>query len=1130
MGSEVNSIFGGVVSYFVRHRTIANLLLILMLVIGLVSVTKIRAQFFPDVILETVIVSAKWKGAGAEDIDNSIVGILEANLIAIESVESIDSFSTEGRARISVNFEPGIDMAKATEDVEDAVADSLDLPENMDSITVKRRKWRDRVTNVVISGAMPIEQLSRFADEFVQKLYKVGVTRTSTSGISSSIIRVSVPEANLVRHDITLRSIADIVRASTIENPAGEVTGSSARIKTGSDERSLEQIDQLIVLSSADGSKVLIGDIAKLELEGLARGNAYFKGDDPALMIRVDRGPEGDAINIQNLVQDVAEDLQRSLPKDVEIELSGKRADAIKNRLNILLKNGAQGLFFVLLLLFLFLSARTAFWVALGIPAAMLFAIGMMYLVGLTLNMISLFALILCLGIVVDDAIVVGEHADFRARRLGENPVQAAERSALRMGLPVFTATITTVLAFGGLVAVGGRFGSLIADIPFTVIVVLLASLAECFLILPNHMRHALAAKIDKVSWYDWPSFKFNNGFRYVREKFFRPATKFSIFMRYPLIAGALALLAISLSLLISGEVKWRFFNSPETGRLTGNIAMLPTATREDTMDMLRELDRATLSVAKAFEDEHGVNPLTFALLQIGGNSGRSISGSETKDPDQLGSISVELIDADLRDYSSYAFVGALQGEVRRHPLLETLSFRNWTSGPGSDSISISLFGSDLVNLKSASESLISELSSFSEISGLEDNQAYDKDELILELKPKGNSLGFSIDKVGNELHHRLNGIEAASFLDGTRTSKIIVGLPKESLGADFIEKTHLRSSDGTYVKLSDIVSVSSKFGFSSISRENGQRLIIVSGDLSEDDPEQASLISEQIREIILPNLEQRFGIATEWGGLAAQEKSFLNDAVIGFSLCLLGIYLTLTWVFESWLRPIVVMAIIPFGIIGTLWGHYLWNVPLSMFSIIGLIGMTGIIINDSIVLITTIDEYSKRKDLISAIIDATSDRLRPVLLTTLTTVLGLLPLLFETSKDAQFLKPTVITLVYGLGFGMFLVLFLVPAIVAIQLDIGRFMRASRRLLFSKRIPILYTWLIWIGILSVGVVYSLGFGSIILFGEPSLVLKDFMPSLSPLTQSALFMIIFSIVIICLSVVFAHYLSKKKYRN
>ena len=372
------------------------------------------------------------------------------------------------------------------------------------------------------------------------------------------------------------------------------------------------------------------------------------------------RGAQGDALELQTLVEEAVLELRKTLPKGVSIELSGTRSEAIKNRLNILLKNGVQGLSLVLIFLFLFLSARTAFWVALGIPAAMLFAIAMMYAVGLTLNMISLFALILCLGIVVDDAIVVGEHADFRARRLGENPEEAAERSAIRMGLPVFTATLTTVLAFAALVAVGGRFGRIISDIPFTVVVVLLASL-EYFLILPNHMKHALAFKLEKTPWYDIPSVKFNNLFRYFRDKAFRPFSKVVISMRYPVIALGVSLLLISSTLLVSGDVKWRFFNAPETGGLTGNIAMLPGATRNDTFSMLKELERATLKVSQDFEAKHGHDPVTFMLTQVGGNSGRPLSGSENKDANLLGSITVELIDADLRNYSSFAFVGALQ-------------------------------------------------------------------------------------------------------------------------------------------------------------------------------------------------------------------------------------------------------------------------------------------------------------------------------------------------------------------------------------------------------------------------------------------------------------------------------------
>ena len=1124
----MNSLFGSIVSYFVRHGTIANLILATMIVIGLVAITKIRAQFFPDVVLETVTVSADWKGAGPEDIDSSLVAALEPNLLSLDSVESIKSVSRENRALITINFSHGTNMARATEDVKNAVSEAQNLPANIENIAVKRRVWRDRVTNVVISGPVSLDQLSRYADEFSQKLYSRGISRTTISGVTSSIIRVSVPESALVKYDMSLRSVASSIAAESQINPAGQVSSSSTRIRAGSAKKTLEEIKSIVVRSAGDGSKILVGDIAILELEGLSRGTAYFKGEDPAIMIRVDRSARGDAIDIQNLVQETADELQRSLPKNVTVELTATRADAIKNRLEILLKNGAQGLFFVIILLFLFLSARTAFWVAIGIPAAMLFAIAMMYAVGLTMNMISLFALILCLGIVVDDAIVIGEHADFRARRLGEEPSIAAERSVMRMGLPVFTATVTTVLAFGGLVAVGGRFGRLIADIPFTVIVVLLASLVECFLILPNHMRHALSAKIGKTPWYDWPSLKFNEAFKYFREKIFRPIIALSFSVRYPLVAGSLAILAISVSLLISGDVKWRFFSAPERGGLTGNIAMLPGGSRSDTNEMLQELNRATVAVAKYFESEHGQNPVTFVLLQLGGNSGRKLSGSENKDPDLLGSITVELIDADLRDYSSFAFVAELQNEVRRHPLLETLSFRGWRSGPGEDSLYVSLLGADANILKVAAEELKNKLAVLPEISALEDNQSYDNDELVLELTPRGAALGFTTELISAELYHRLNGIEASTFLDKKQTLKIMVGLPKDKIKADFLETTHLRSPAGKYVSLTDIVSVSSRYGFTTVSRENGQRKLVVSAEVSEDLADQMPEINNQLKMVILPQLEAQYGITTELGGLAEQEKSFLNDALIGFSLCLMGIYMALAWVFESWLRPLVIMAIIPFGLIGAMWGHYFWGIPLSMFSIIGLIGMTGIIINDSIVLISTIDEYSKTRGLMPSIIDATCDRLRPVLLTTLTTVLGLLPLLFERSKDAQFLKPTVITLVYGLGFGLLVVILLVPSFVAIQNDLGRFTHAFRRLFFSGRVPKAILFLVWTILLIFTAIYILSFGSVFFTGNTYYVFENILPELSPLLRSFLVVLVTLIVMILFSFIYLRWASKKSH--
>jgi multidrug efflux pump subunit AcrB len=676
----------------------------------------------------------------------------------------------------------------------------------------------------------------------------------------------------------------------------------------------------------------------------------------------------------------------------------------------------------------------------------MLAAIALMYVGGLTINMISLFALIITLGIVVDDAIVVGEHADFRVRRLGETPIQAAERAAVRMSAPVFSATITTVIAFFGLVAIGGRFGSLIADIPYTVIAVLLASLAECFLILPSHMAHALTHS-SKNHWYDAPNRVVNRGFSYVRDRWFRPFVRLVIRLRYPTLAAVVVLLISQVALFVSGDVRWRFFNAPERSSISGNFAMVNGADRDDTLEMMREMQSAVEAVGADYEAEHGLNPVTFVISEVGGNTGRGLAGTENKDSSLLGSIAIELVDSDQRPYSSFTFIASLQDAVVKHPLAEVVSFRGGRSGPGGDALAVDFYGGSASTLKEASEALKLALAQYPEISALEDSLAYDKEELILELTPQGQALGFDIDSLGRVLRDRLNGIEAATYPDGPRSAAIRVELPAGELGANFLERAYMRTPTGNYVPLGDIVTVARQTGFATVRRENGLRVVSVTGDISEDDPTRAAEITQLLREEILPQIESDYGVAWRQVGLAEQERDFLGDALMGLLFCLTGIYLTLSWVFSSWTRPLVVMSIIPFGLVGTIYGHAAWGVPLSMFSVVGLIGMTGIIINDSIVLITTIDEYAKERGLFPAIVDGVADRLRPVMLTTLTTVLGLTPLLFESSSQAQFLKPTVITLVYGLGFGMGLVLLVVPVLVAMQSDMARQVASLRRAL-----------------------------------------------------------------------------------
>lgn len=1038
---------GGILSYFVRHRTVANLLMVLMLVAGVAAAANIRAQYFPDVVLAEVDVSVTWSGAGAEDVDRAIVQVLEPVLMAVEGVAATASRSVEGRASIEIEFEPGVDIDRAAQDVAAAVEGVTTLPSEAEEPEVSRGAWRDQVTDVVITGPVGVDQLARLADEFTGRLFAAGVTRTTITGLAAPETVVEVPTVALMRHGVTLAQIADAIAAAVVTSPAGEVATGAARVRTGEERRQAEEIGDIALRVQADGTVLRIRDVATIRVEGADRGRAAYVGANPAMAIRVERGPEGDAIDMQARVAQAAEAMRPGLPEGVTLDLVRTRAEQITDRLSLMVDNALSGLVLVVLMLFLFLNGRIALWVAAGIPVATLAAIGVMWMGGLTLNMISLFALILVLGVIVDDSIVVGEHADFRVRHMGESPVEAAERAAVRMAGPVLASTLTTVIAFLALAAIGGRFGDLIQDIPFTVMAVMVASLIECFLILPNHMAHALQDSV-KEKWYDAPSRFTNRVLDRFKDRVMKPLMRGVVAARYPVLAAAVLALATQAALFLRGDVQFRFFNAPEQSSLTGNFSMLPGATRADTLAMMAELQRAVEAVGQRYEAEAGLNPVEFVMAEVGGGSGRGLASAATKDADLLGGISVEIVNPDLRPYSSNAFIAAVEEEVRRHPLLEELSFRGGRFGPGGAAISVDFYGAEAGVLKAAAEALKARLGVFPEVSGLEDTLAYDKEELILSLTPTGQALGFTIDGLARDLRAMLGGIEAATYPDGPRSAAIRVELPPGELTADFLDRIQMRAEgdDGAvHVPLADIVTVERVAGFSSVVRENGLRVVTVSGDLAEDDPARASEIQAALRGEIVPGVEQDFGVMARYSGQAEQEREFLSGAAVAVLLALVGIYLCLAWIFASWSRPVVVMSVIPFGLVGAIFGHWVWDVPMSMFSIVGIIGMSGIIVNDSIVLVSTIDEYSEKRGLIPAVVDAVADRLRPVLLTTLTTVLGLAPLLFERSSQAEFLKPTVVTLVFGLGFGMFLVLLVVPAITVVQADAAKRFRALRR-------------------------------------------------------------------------------------
>lgn len=1034
----------GILGYFVTHRTAANLLLMVMIVAGFAAATRLRAQFFPDVPVNTITVSVAWSGAAPKDMDQAIVSRIEPRLRVIDGVKTATAVSRQGAATITLEFQPGTDISVAMDDAKMAVDEIRDLPADIEKPVLRPGRWRDRVTDVLISGDLGIDQLYRIAEDFKTALFAKGVTLTSIDGISSPEVRINVRPRDLERFQVSLSDISAAIKAETGTQPIGRIESTGARVRAQTRDLTPEAISAIPVRARSDGSKILLADVADVIEEGLDRSSALYHDGKPAVIVQINRDAQGDSLKLQAIVEAVVTDMAPGLTRGVDMKLVHPRASEISARLDILIRNGIGGLAVVIVLLFLFLSGRTAFWVTAGIPVAMAATLALMYAFGFTFNMISLFALIICLGIVVDDAIVVGEHADHLARQ-GLPPEVAAASAAERMAAPVFSASITTVIAFSVLALITGRMGRLVSDIPFTVSVVILASLVESFLILPAHMRHALT-HAGRKSFIDLPSDWVNRGFDRFKAAVFTPFMRLVLRLRYPVLAGGLALLAISVAAFLDKTVRWQFFSSPERATIRANLAMLDNATRDDTKAMVAELDRALRAVDKSYGEKYGRAPVQVAIAKIGGTTGRGLKGADVKDPDQLAGYDIELIDPDQRPYTSFDFIRDWQDEIKKHPLLETLALRGDRSGPGGDAIDIRLAGADEAVLKNAAEAVKAALMRYPAATGVEDDLAYDRPELLIQLTPRGEALGFTTQTIAAALRQRLDGIEAIKLARGTQEVIARVRLPDTDIGPAYLHQARIPLPDGSgFVSLGDIASVMEEQGFSSIRRENGNRRVAISGDLS-DDPAASAEVITALRQEILPDVATRFGVSWSLGGLAEQESEFLGEAAIGFVLALIGIYLVLAWVFASWSRPGIVMLIIPFGLIGTIWGHWLHATPLTMFSVVGLIGMAGIIINDSIVLVTTIDERAQESDMLSAIVAGTADRLRAVMLTTLTTVGGLAPLLFEASRQAQFLKPTVITLSYGLGFGVVMVLLLTPAMMGVHHDIARSIRTMRRL------------------------------------------------------------------------------------
>ena len=1038
----------GFLKFFVEHRTSANIIMILMIVIGLLSIGRLNKQFFPDFDVEVIAVSIDWPGATAEEIDQNIVQLLEPELRPISGVKKVSSKSVEGVGSTQVEFNYGHDMQKGRTDIETAVS-RISFPEKASKPKIIVGEFFDTVTRIVLSGDVSLSLLREKSKKLKEVLLNSGVDKVDIQGLPEEEILIEISQLEAARLKLSFNKIANLIKLETQDVSGGSFADGSLRVRTIGEKRLVETFKKLELKNSSSGGRILLDDIA--EIKSSVKKGSVLKSIDgnPAVELWVRRSKTSDALEVSENVEKVIDNAKNIIGNVIKVETYNTAAKLIEERISLLVKNGLSGLCIVLAVLFLFLSRNTAIWVALGIPIAFLATFGVMFVSGQSINMISLFGLIMALGIVVDDAIVVGEHSSYLKTKRKLNSTQAPVVAATRMSMPVISAMLTTVAAFIPLFMVKGVIGEIIAAIPWVVCAVLVASLIECFLVLPAHLAHFDKSSKEESKFRLWFDQKFNA----FQEGIFRRFVKLTFNYRYVTFMVAVGMFIVSVGMMSGGRVLFSFFPTPEADIVIVNYKMHSGSTKSQTARMLENVEKGLNKTSTQFSNSPGL--VRFKMSTIGSRTSFSNdSGPNSMGNDILGSMVVELTTADKRNVRTKEFIKVWKENIENVSGLDKLTIRAPSGGPPGRDLDVRFQGKDLEILKLASNELIKIAETIPGVTSLEDNLEYGVQERILGLTNKGQSLGLSILDIGEQVRSAINGSIISKFPKGDEEVTVRLKLSENEQLTDMITNLRIISPSGVSFKLKDIIKIDEKLPFASINRKNGFREVTISGDLFPP-----LMSTSQARQFLmengLPEIAKKYNVSYRFDGRDLEQKETFADMGTGSIIGLLLIYFILAWVFKSWSRPFSIMIMIPFSFIGAVLGHYLLGLTMSILSMFALLALAGIVVNNSIILVSTIerrleDLKNKNKNnneesvINESIITGVVDRFRPVLLTSLTTIGGLSALMFETSLQAQFLIPMAATIVFGLGITALLVLVIVPAMMGISNDFSKFIRRVR--------------------------------------------------------------------------------------
>ncbi len=1010
------------IEVFARHRVAANLLMVMMILLGLWAIRMMPSQLDPPASFPLVYVDVQWLGAGAEDVETLVTIPIEQQLRTIDRVHEVRSRTDNGSASILVEFDYDADMTVGMDQVKQRVANVRNLPATIEPPVIGRVIDREPVAVLQVTGRGEVAELIPLVRGFERELMHRGIEGVRYDGLPKEEIALLTPAQRLRELGMTLDELAAGIARASRDIPAGTVgSGQGSRqLRSLDQQRDPYGFENLLV--DAGDRLVRLGDLAEVERRAQRGQPSVTRDGQPAVEMLLWRATEADAYLADQIVDTWLDEVQPTLPEGVQIRLVQDIWTLLGAQLEMILENAASGLALVVVMLLLFLNGRVGWWVMVGIPVSFLMALALFHLVfGQGVSIIALIGFVMALGIVVDDAIVVGEDATTLFQS-GASAADAALESARRMWVPVATSSLTTLAAFIPLLMFGGPMGQIILTLPTVLLCIILASLAECFLILPAHLKKSLGKPAPR--WERGWRGRFDAGLVRLRDQRFMPLARRALDYPGATVCAAIGGVMIVVSLVASQHVGVALVTGFDFEGLEANVAFSATATEEEKARFLSHLEAELAAVHEAT----GAGNLLGWVTQ----HNLATLNQDRMEGEQYASIEANYAFEEHRTVAPADFAERWRARVQRPAYVEQLVLKvSGGQNNGQPDMSLRLSGDDLEALKAGADELALALAGYPGVSNVVDDLPYGREQIIFEITPAGRSLGLSADAIGAQLRAAYSGSRVQIFNDNDSEIEVRAMLPddeQDDLGR--LARFPVRTDAGAFVPLGSVATLYNRRGIDLIRHTDGRLAVTVSADV---DPQvnNALALTARLERDVLPEILRRHDLEFGLGGKSREDQVMLETMAIGGFLTLVLIYLILTWVFASFLWPLAIMTAIPFGLTGAVLGHWITGWDIGAMSLLAFFSLTGVVVNDGIVLISFLKRRLEAGEALRpALEQAVGARFRAVLLTSLTTIAGLSPLMFESSTLAFYLAPIAVTLCFGLALATALVLLVIPALI----------------------------------------------------------------------------------------------------